>query len=91
MKNQHLLLKNNTFVVLHIIYSTRTIRKLTIYFVQPFDSCFWWIPGAFTKETYCIGHQKGSFSKYTLHGATAASFCRISDREEALESSNAVL
>ena len=40
---------------------------------------------------YCIGHQNESFSKQNLQGATAASFCRILDREEALESSNAVL
>ena len=40
---------------------------------------------------YCVGHQNRPFSKQNLQGATAASFCRILDREEALESSNAVL
>ena len=50
MKKQHLLPKNNTFVenkqqwcyvVLHIIYSIRTLRKPSIYFAQFLDSCFW--------------------------------------------------
>ena len=40
---------------------------------------------------YCMLHQNESFSKQNLQGATAASFCRILDREEALESSNAEL
>ena len=35
--------------------------------------------------------QNEYFSKQNLQGATAASFCRILDREEALDSSNAVL
>ena len=40
---------------------------------------------------YCMWAQNESFSKQNLQGATAASFCRILDREEALESSNAEL
>ena len=34
-------------------------------------------------------HQNNTISKQNLQGATAASFCRILDREEALESSDA--
>ena len=50
MKKQHLLPKNNIFVenqqqwcyvALHIIYSTRTLRKPSICLAQFFDSCFW--------------------------------------------------
>ena len=40
---------------------------------------------------YCVGHQNPPFSSQTWQGATSASFCRILDREEALESSNALL
>ena len=49
-KSKHLLLKNNIFVenqqqwcyvILHIIYSTRTLRKPSICLAQFFDSCFW--------------------------------------------------
>ena len=38
-----------------------------------------------------MGHQNNTTSSQTFQGATAASFCRILDREEALESSNAEL
>ena len=50
MKKQHLLPKNNTFVenqqqwcyvVLHIIYSIRTLRKPSVCFAQLFDLCFY--------------------------------------------------
>ena len=40
---------------------------------------------------YCLLHQNPTFSKQTLQGATGARFCRILDREEALESLNAEL
>ena len=38
-----------------------------------------------------MGHQNNTISSQTFQGATAASFCRILDREEALESFNAEL
>ena len=60
-KKQHLLPKNNTFVenqqqwcyvALSIIYSIRIIKKPIAYFALFFDSCFWQIPGEFTKEIH---------------------------------------
>ena len=43
------------------------------------------------ERPYCVGHQNEGFSKQTLKGATAASLCRILDRDTALESPNAEL
>ena len=66
MKKQHLLPKNNTFVenqqqwcyaVLHIIYSIRTIRKLSVCFAQFFDSRFERIPWEFNKENDFLLHE----------------------------------
>ena len=42
-----------------------------------------------SKILYWALHQNSTFSKQNLQGATAASFCRILDLEEALESLNA--
>ena len=61
MKKQHLLPKNNIFienqqqwyyVVLYIIYSIRTFRKLSVCFAQFFDSCFCRFLGGGLREKF---------------------------------------